>query len=72
MTRSIIMLSRHDLLVKGVVQNDVLLLASQAKLDLRNSGSAPATHGPGEAIQKTRFTEVDRIFWVVKYSPLPA
>ena len=48
------MLSRHDLLVKGVVQNYVLLLASQAELDLRGSGFAPATHGAGEANQEAK------------------
>ena len=46
------MLPKHDWLVKSVLQNGALKLAWQAKLDLRDSGFASATHGPGETIQK--------------------
>ncbi len=45
------MLPKHDWLVKSVVQNGALKLAWQAKLDLRDSGFASATHGAPKAIQ---------------------
>ena len=48
------MLPKHDWLVESVLQNGVLQLAWQAKLDLRDSGLASATHGAPEAIQKTK------------------
>ena len=48
------MLPKYDWLVESVLQNGVLKLAWQAKLDLIDSGFASATHGAPEAIQKTK------------------
>ena len=48
------MLPKHDWLVKSVLQNGALKFAWQAKLDLRDSGFAAATHGAAEAIQKAK------------------
>ena len=48
------MLPKHDWLVKSVLQNGALKLAWQAKLDLRDSGFASATHGAAEVIQKAK------------------